>query len=130
MGSNITGDGPPDSFGLVGRGGGGLIGGTGTGSRQGGGSKYGWYAGKVQSHIAGTLRQHRKTRASSMNIKVRIWADSSGRISRAALAGSTGDPDLDRALTDEILTGLVLPEPPPEDMPMPIVMRISARRPN
>jgi periplasmic protein TonB len=63
-----------------------------------------------------------------MDLKVKIWADASGRISRAALAGSTGDPELDRALAQEVLTGLQLSEPPPGDMPMPIVMKITARR--
>jgi len=129
MGSNIQGDGPPDGFGLVGKGGGGRIGGLGSG-KGGAGSKYGWYAGKVQSSVASALRTHKKTRAAAMSVKVRIWADSTGRITRAKLEGSSGDPATDRAITDEILSGLQLPEPPPDDMPMPIVMRISAKRPN
>ncbi len=61
---------------------------------------------------------------------MRVWADGTGRIVKATLAGSTGRADLDRALQNEILTGLQLESAPPEGMPMPIVMRISARRPN
>ena len=34
------------------------------------------------------------------------------------------------AIKDEVLAGLQLREPPPEDMPVPIVMRLNARRPN
>lgn len=127
MGSNIQGDGPPDGFGLVGKGGGGMIGGQGPGGG-GQGTKFGWYAGQVQSRVAQALRAHRKTRSAVMDLKVKVWADASGRISRATLAGSTGDGELDRAIAQEILTGLQLSEPPPNDMPMPIVMKISARR--
>jgi hypothetical protein len=53
-----------------------------------------------------------------------------GRISRATLSGSTGDASLDDALKNQVLTGLSLPEAPPSDMPMPIVMMISEARPD
>jgi len=45
------------------------------------------------------------------------------------LGGSTGDAALDRTIIDEVLTGLQIPQPPPDDMKMPIVMRVTARRP-
>lgn len=129
LGSNIQGEGN-DGFGLRGKGGTGLIGGSGSGKTGGGGTKFGWYAGQVQSRVAEALRQHRKVRTSRLNLTVRIWADPSGRITRASLAQSTGDPELDRAIDKEVLTGLQLQGPPPEGMPMPIVMRITATRPN
>lgn len=128
MGSNIQGDGPPDGFGLVGKGGGGMIGGRGTGGG-GSGSRFGWYAGRVQNSVAAAVRNHKLTRSSRMTVKARIWVDSTGRITRASLDGSSGNTDIDRALQQEILTGVRLPDPPPEDMPMPIVMRINASRP-
>jgi hypothetical protein len=46
------------------------------------------------------------------------------------LAGSTGHPVVDAAIKEEVLTGLQLEEPPPADMPLPIVIRLTARRPN
>lgn len=76
------------------------------------------------------LGKNRRTRSASLSVKVRIWADATGRITRASLSGSTGDPATDKAIENEILTGLQLQEPPPDDMPMPIVMRITAKRPN
>ncbi|MBU6295622.1 MAG: energy transducer TonB [Planctomycetes bacterium] len=127
MGSNIQGDGPPDGFGLVGKGGGGMIGGRGQGG--GAGTRFGWYAGRVQNAVTSALRTHQSTRASQLSLKARIWVDASGRVTRASLEGSSGDRETDRALQQEILTGLRLPDPPPEDMPMPIVMRINASRP-
>jgi TonB family protein len=128
MGSNIQGDGAPDGFGLVGKGGGGMIGGRGTGAG-GTGSRFGWYAGRVQNSVSAAVRNHKLTRSARMTVKARIWVDGSGRITRASLEGSSGSPEIDRALQNEILTGVRLPEAPPADMPMPIVMRISAARP-
>ncbi len=127
MGSNIQGDGPPDAFGLRGSGGGGLIGGRGSGGP--GGSGYGAYAGRLQGAVAAALRAHPLTRSSRMQIKVRLWVDSSGRVTRAILEGSSGSPSIDNALRREILPGLQLAGPPPEGMPLPIVMRINASRP-
>lgn len=121
LGTGIKGEGS-DSFGLGDKPGNGRIGG-------GDGSKWGWYASHVQSRIQQALQQNRKTRTASMNLNVRVWADASGRISRAQLAGSTGDASLDRALRDEVLTGLQLPEPPPAGMPAPITLHVAARRP-
>ena len=121
LGTNIKGPGG-DNYGLGSNPGNGRIGG-------GDGSKWGWYASKVQSRIQQALQQNRKTRTASMTVNVRVWADPNGRISRAQLAGSTGDPSLDNTLRDEVLTGLQLPEPPPAGMPAPITLRVSARRP-
>ena len=126
MGSNIQGDGGPDAFGLVGKGGGGMIGGRGKG---GGGSQFGWYAGRVQNAVTSALRNHRSTRTAQLAVKARIWVDTGGRVTRAVLEGSSGDRAVDGAIQQEILAGLQLPEPPPEGMPMPIVMRITASKP-
>jgi hypothetical protein len=65
-----------------------------------------------------------------MMIEVRVWPDVTGRITRAKLNNSTGDSALDALIRDEILTGIQMSEPPPEGMPTPIIMRITARRPN
>lgn len=126
---DAAGTGPGDSFGLVGRPGG--KGGTGGNQIGGtkGGSRYGWYAGQVQSVIQEALLKNEKTRQSHIRVEVRIWADSNARVTRATLGGSTGDAALDRAIIQDVLTGLKLKEPPPADMPMPIVMRVTAKRP-
>lgn len=128
LGTSIQGDGPADGFGLSGNGNG-LIGGNGKGGN-GNGSKWGWYAGQVQSRVTSALRNHKRTRTATLDIKVRIWADSSGHVTKATLSGSSGDAAVDRAIRDEILTGLQLDQAPPEGMPMPIVMHLVARRPN
>ncbi len=86
------------------------------------------YAGKVKSRIQQALEGNPRTRKAGMTIEVRVWPDETGRISRVKLNNSTGDKELD-AIVEQVLTGLQ-GEPPPEGMPTPIIMRITARRPN
>lgn len=126
MGTSIKG--APDGFGLSGSGSGmGTgIGGKGSGSR----SKWGWYASAVQGSVMNALRAHKLVRTASMTVTVRVWVDSTGRVTRATLAGSSGRAEIDSALKNEVLAGLQLQSPPPEGMPMPIVMRVTAKRPN
>jgi len=127
LGVNAKGEGQADAFGLVGRpGGNGLLNGGGGG----GGTRFGWYAAQVQSRIEEALHQNNKTKAASISrLRIRIWADNTARVTRAQLVGTTGDPSLDTAITNEVLTGLQLKEPPPADMPMPIVLQVTAQRP-
>jgi membrane protein involved in colicin uptake len=116
--------GPPSDDGIGGGGGGDGIGGG------GGGGKYDTYAFQVQEQVAEALRDNNETRAAALKVKVRIWSDGAGRITRAELAGSSGDPEVDAAIKNQVLVGLQLREPPPQDMPMPIVMMIREQRPS
>ena len=123
--TSIVGNGP-DAFGLKAGNGGNYLGGNG-GSHQG--SKWGWYAGQVQTSIADALRKNPLTRSAALSLKVRIWPDVTGRVTRAKLAETTNDQKLDAAITDALI-GLQLKEAPPAGMPTPIVLRITAHRPN
>jgi protein TonB len=127
LGTNITGDGAPDGFGLSGTRGNGAGNGRGLGGGRAA-SRWGWYAGKVQATLAETLRRNPRTREAVLNGKLRIWPDSTGRITRATLADSSGDSALETAIAGA-LTGVQLPEPPPAGMPSPILLRLSSRRP-
>jgi protein TonB len=115
-------EGPGDLFQLGGHPGGNPYGG-------GGGSRWGWYASMVQAQIESALRANEKTRNAVMQVEIRLWADSAGRVSRIQLVSSTGDTALDAAIRNEVFGSLVLREPPPKDMPMPMVTRVTARRP-
>lgn len=103
--------------------------GGGGGGGGGGGSRWGWYAAIVQQQMEAALRAHPKTRNSIARVQVRLWADKSGRISRIQLVSSTGDPEVDAAINNEAFAGITLREPPPSDMPMPVITRITLRRP-
>jgi periplasmic protein TonB len=124
LGLDQAPEGPGDQFNLAGNPGGrGFTGGGG-----GGGSRWGWYCTIIQQQIEAAMRANAKTRSISVQVEVRIWADASGRVQRVLLNPSTGDQSVDAAIRGEVLSGLVLREPPPRDMPMPIVARITARR--
>jgi type IV secretory pathway VirB10-like protein len=114
--------GPGDLFNLGSKVGGNPYGGG------GGGSRWGWYASIVQSQIEAALRANGRTRNAVMQLQVRLWADGSGHVSRVQLVSSTGDAELDAIIRNDVLGGLTLREPPPKDMPMPMVTRVTARR--
>jgi periplasmic protein TonB len=117
--------GPGDLFNL-----GGKPGGNPYGSGGGGGSRWGWYASIVQAQIEAALRANSRTRNATMQVQIRLWADGSGRVNRIQLVSSTGDAELDAAIRNDVLGSIVLREPPPKDMPMPMVTRVTARRPS
>lgn len=123
LSTGIKGDGA-NNFGLSDKPGSGLFGGNG-----GKGTKWSGYARQVQSRVQQALQRNNKTRSATMNVNVRVWPGATGRITRAQLADSTGDPKLDAAIRDEVLNGLQLDQAPPPDMPTPITLRLAARRP-
>jgi hypothetical protein len=93
-------------------------------------SRSGLYTAQVQSRIEEALLQNAKTGTALISgVLIRIWVDNTARIIRAELVGTLGDPSLDSAITNEVLPGLQLKAPPPSDMPMPIVVRVTTHRP-
>ncbi len=128
LGTNIKGNGPADGFGL-GRRDTGIFSGQGGGGGQSTGNRFGSYFTGVKEALSDALRQNALTRTASFNIKVRIWADLTGRITRAKLVESTGDPAVDQAIKSGVLIGRQLPDTP-EGMSMPIELHLTARRPN
>jgi len=127
LGTGIKGDGP-GLTGLSSKGGPNGIGGTGLGRGRGG--PFDGFARNVSSRVRSAISSHRKTRSARIpGCELRAWVDSTGRVTRAKLSPSTGDPAIDAAIQNEVLPGMQL-DPPPPGMPMPIVMRLSARRPN
>ncbi len=110
-----------------------ISGGPGGGNRIGGpsrkpSSKWGYYAAKVQTTVKSALAGNASTQKATFSLQVRIWADSGGNITKAVLVGSSGNPSVDQAIRNQVLVGLQLPEPPPAGMPMPITLRIAARK--
>ena len=116
--------GPPSDEGI---GGGGGNGGDGIGG-DGGGSVFGYYASQVGDQIRTVLSTNPKTCKASFKAHLHIWADSTGRITRVTLSHSADDPALDAAIQTDVLIGQMVP-PPPQGMPMPILMSIDAKRP-
>ena len=117
--------GPPSDDGIGGAGG---NGGDGIGGGDGG-SVFGYYASQVGDQIRTALERNEKTRNASFHVKVRIWFDTTGRITRSKLSTSTGDAAVDTAIQDQVLATLQL-APPPQGMPPTIAMNLNEVRPN
>jgi outer membrane biosynthesis protein TonB len=129
------GTGPGDAFNLAGNPGGrGILsgGGLGDGTGVGGGggdaaSRWAWFYGRMQPDVEAVLRRSRRLSAVAAVAELRLWWDESGRITRVQPVRPSPDPTLDQEF--EALVGLQLRHPPPPDLPMPVVMRVQARRP-
>ncbi len=129
------GEGSGDAFNLAGNPGGrGLLSGGGLGDGSGDGvgqgdasARYGWFFAKVQADIEEALRRTKQLSNASTRVDLRVWWAENGRISRVQLVRSTGNPKLDEAV--QSVVGLVLRQPPPRDIPMPLILRLTARRP-
>jgi TonB family protein len=82
----------------------------------------------VQAQIQEAIGANPKLRTAALQVRARVWADATGRVTRVQIVTSSGDAELDAALNHEVLSTLTLREPPPRDMPMPIVMQIIERK--
>jgi protein TonB len=129
------GEGPGDAFNLVGNPGGrGILTGGGLGDGSGddfgsgnsGAARFGWYYAKIASELQEAFRRHKVLATASTRVDLRIWAEPAGRILKVQLINTTGDPAVDEAI--QSIVGLRLSEPPPADIPMPMIARFTARR--
>jgi outer membrane biosynthesis protein TonB len=129
------GTGPGDAFNLVGnpggRGllsGGGLGDGTGDELGEGGGAgnRFGWYYTRVASELEAAFRKNKSFTTASTRVELRLWASADGRVSKIEPVHSTGNPDIDEAI--RAMAGMQLSQPPPADAPMPMILRVTARR--
>lgn len=121
LGVDAEGAAGSDAFGLVGKKGGrGLIGG-------GGGNAIIWYGQQLQRQIADELREklsQSKARNKKISVIANIWIGADGSVSRAELASSSGDGDVDEALRSALGTLRSRLKAPPENMPQPVKIRI------
>jgi periplasmic protein TonB len=117
--------GPPSDDGIGGGGGNG----SGDGIGGDGGTVFGYYASQVGDQVRSVLSSNPKTSKASFKVRIHIWADSTGRITRVSLGRSEDDPSIDAAIKSDVLIGQMVP-PPPQGMPMPIVMSLDGKRPN
>jgi TonB family protein len=131
LAGEATGEG--DAFNLAGNPGGrGLLSGGGLGDGSdgvggGGGNRFAWYYAKIAAELEDALRKSKRLSTAEARVELRVWTDRAGRITRVQLIRSTGNPELDEAL--QSVVGLRLREPPPPDIPMPMIARVTARRP-
>jgi TonB family protein len=121
---DAQGQGPGDAFGLAGRPGGSDYVGDGNGT--GGGSRYGWYATMMTQRAQDALQKQRRLNGVRYRIAVQIWLSDSGAPLRVELVNSTGKPEIDAVLQESLRNMPKLAEPPPKDMPQPVVMEVTS----
>jgi len=117
--------GPPSDDGIGGAGGGdGTIGGSGPAD------PFAVYAGEVQSAVKQALGRNTTTaHANIHHLRVKLWINSTGRVTRVAPAISSGDPSVDDALKNQALVGVQISDPPPAGKSISFDMYIDAARP-
>src|SRR5262249_5448567 len=127
------GEGPGDAFNLAGNPGGrGLLSGGGLGDGSGGlggggGNPFGRDFAQAAAELGEPLPRNKPTPSASLRVELRLWTDPAGRVSKVQLLRSTGDAEVDQAI--QSVVGLRLRQPPPPGSPMPMVLRVTARRP-
>ncbi|UCV05452.1 energy transducer TonB [Dechloromonas denitrificans] len=115
-----AGDGP-SAFGA------GSVGRDYVGGNIGGGAQQGIYAGRLQRHLQEQLNRNRKLKESDYRVTLRVWLRRDGSVEKADLAQSTGSAALDELLKETLLQVGAMRDAPPENMPQPIRIRVTAR---
>jgi protein TonB len=87
----------------------------------------GLFAGRLQRHLQDQLSRNRKLKESDYRVTVRVWLRRDGSVEKADLAQSTGNNGLDELLREALLQVAAMREAPPENMPQPIRIRVTAR---
>jgi outer membrane biosynthesis protein TonB len=116
VGSDAFNIGAGDGGGMVGSGGGT---GTGTGSYD----QYLGYA--IQQAVQRDDRVNRLV----FDVRADVWLDAEGRLSRAELVGSTGNPKTDEALIDALRSMPRIETAPPSSLHFPLRVAIRGKRP-
>lgn len=91
------------------------------------GMQQGMYGGRLQRHLQEQLNRNRKLRQSDYRVTLRVWLRRDGSVERAELAQSTGSETLDELLVETLLQAAPMREPPPENMALPVRIRVTAR---
>jgi protein TonB len=117
LGLDADGSAGSDAFGLAAhRGGSDLLGTS--------GAAFAWYTSKLKEVVVERLTTDTRIHARKFSVSVRVWIEPDGSIKEARLSSSTGDRELDRAITDTLSAMHGLGESPPLEMPQPVILKI------
>ena len=93
-----------------------------------GGAKYNWYAGLVKSQIEAALEKNNKLAEGQYEVIVTVWLRQSGEIEKLEVGQSDAEPQIELAIKTALDAMPAMREVPPEGMPQPIKLRITARK--
>jgi hypothetical protein len=125
LGLDAEGVAGADDFGLAAhKGGNSLLGG-------GGGNAILWYGGQIQRQLEEGLQSLLADTAamkSDYSVIIEVWVDTDGHINRSELASGSGKANVDQAIREALPDlSLSIGKQPPENMPQPIKVRLTAR---
>ena len=120
LGLDADGAAGDDGFGLAARKGGSDLLGT-------GGAAFAWYTSKLKEEIVDRLSSDAHVHEKKFSVSVRVWIDTDGRIKQVHLVSTTGNRDLDNAISKALSSLTRLSEAPPIEMPQPISLQIVSR---
>jgi periplasmic protein TonB len=93
-----------------------------------GGVKYRWYAGLVKSQIERAIERDKKLTQGQYKIVVSVWLKPNGQFEKLSVEQSDTTPEIEQGIREALNDLPAMQESPPENMPMPIRMRISAKK--
>jgi protein TonB len=93
-----------------------------------GGAKFNWYAGVLKNQIQDALEKDKKLKESQYRLIVSVWLKPNGDIEKLEWSGSDAEPDIQQAVKLALENMPPMRELPPEGMPQPIKLRITARK--
>jgi len=73
------------------------------------------------------LARDKTLKGKNYKVMVKVWIDSSGKVTRSALVDSTGDARADEVLKEALNSMRALRDAPPADMPQPVKIRVTSR---
>ena len=126
LGVDAQGTGNGDSFGLVGKPGGKditTIGAGGGGDR----AQFSFFAGSMQRHFAEQFNKNEKLKNRDYKVVIKVWLGTDGRVQKFEIAGSSGNEGTDSAIKSALSQMTPMAEPPPENMPQPVRLRMTSR---
>jgi periplasmic protein TonB len=93
-----------------------------------GGVKFRWYAGLVKSQIERAIERDKKLTQGQYKIVVSVWLKPNGQFERLSVDQSDTTPEIEQGIREALNDLPAMQESPPESMPMPIRLRISAKK--
>jgi hypothetical protein len=93
-----------------------------------GGAKFNWYAGILKNQIQDALEKDKKLKEGQYKLIVSIWLKSNGEIEKLEWSGTDAGPEIEQAVKSVLDNMPAMREAPPEGMPQPVKLRITARK--
>lgn len=93
-----------------------------------GGAKFNWYAGLVKSQIENALEKDKRITEGQYKLVVSVWLRPNGDIEKLDVVQSDAKSETEQAIKEALRSMPAMREAPPEGMPQPIKLRISARK--